>query len=97
MVTAQCDSIMVTRFLRPLASDVLNEFERFFRVGNPDHWFMLYACTFMLLHEVSFSSQDRYRHAAENWITDVCLPIFLASCTIQVYPPDTRLGQIFRL
>lgn len=73
MITAQCDSIMVTKFLRPMSSEVLNEFERFFHTGNPDNWFMLYACTFMLLHEVAFSSQDRRRHAVENWITDVCL------------------------
>jgi hypothetical protein len=68
MITAQCDSIMVTRFLRPLTQDLIPEFEKFFRTGNPDNWFMLYVCTFILLSEVSFSCQDRRRHAQENWL-----------------------------
>ena len=74
MITAQCDSIMVTKFLKPLSHDLILELEKIFRTGNPDNWFTLYICTFMLLGEVSFSSQDRRRHGTDNWITDVrCL------------------------
>lgn len=64
---------MVSRFLRPLTQDLIPEFEKFFRTGNPDNWFMLYVCTFILLAEVSFSCQDRRRHAQENWLK-VCTP-----------------------
>lgn len=70
MITAQCDSIMVTKFLKPLSHDLILELEKIFRTGNPDNWFTLYICTFMLLGEVSFSSQDRRRHGTDNWITE---------------------------
>ncbi len=78
MITAQCDSIMVTQFLRPMTLDLIPQFETFYRTGNPINWFTLYICTFILLEEVSFSCQDRRRHATENWVTDVCFPSPLA-------------------
>ncbi|CAK7262876.1 hypothetical protein SEPCBS119000_000210 [Sporothrix epigloea] len=68
MITAQGDSIIVSRLLRPLTQELIPELEKIFRIGNPDNWFLLYVCTFILLSEISFSCQDRRRHAQENWL-----------------------------
>lgn len=88
---------MVSRFLRPLTQELIPEFEKFFRTGNPDNWFMLYVCTFILLEEVSFSCQDRRRHAKENWLTDVCclIPCLTEALTPYVLIPISLiLGKV---
>lgn len=73
MVTAQCDGLLVEKFLRPLSKDVLRQLEQFIMQNNKSRFFTIFVATFILLHEVAYSSADRYRHARENGVT-VCLP-----------------------
>ena len=66
MVTAQMDSILSTRYLQEWCRKLLAQLEKLLKSNNPQYWLTIYFATFILLHEVSFSSRDRHRHATEN-------------------------------
>lgn len=66
MILAQFDSINHTRLLSKYGKLVLNELESIMSRNQPQHFFLVYACMFMLLREASWISEDRYRHARNN-------------------------------
>ncbi|OTA04962.1 hypothetical protein A9Z42_0055910 [Trichoderma parareesei] len=66
MILAQFDSINHTRLLSKYGKLVLNELESLMSRNQPQHFFLVYACMFMLLREASWISEDRYRHARNN-------------------------------
>ena len=66
MILAQFDSINHTRLLSKYGKLVLSELESLMSRSQPQHFFAVYACMFMLLREASWISEDRYRHARNN-------------------------------
>jgi len=65
MVTAQVDCIL-TKFLKALSKDVLAALESMLSSNNAKLWFTIYVATFILLHEVSFNSLERWRTARDK-------------------------------
>lgn len=66
MIVAQFDSIRCQRIYKKLMPDVLRSLETFLSSGNKDAWFTVFLATFLLLHQVACSSEDRYRHVRES-------------------------------
>ncbi|KAL7812185.1 hypothetical protein V8C44DRAFT_329963 [Trichoderma aethiopicum] len=66
MILAQFDSINHTRLLSKYGKLVLSELESLMSRNQPQHFFLIYACIFVLLREASWISEDRYRHARNN-------------------------------
>ncbi|KAH0493435.1 hypothetical protein TgHK011_000104 [Trichoderma gracile] len=66
MILAQFDSINHTKLLSKYGKLVLSELESLMSRSQPQHFFLVYACMFMLLREASWISEDRYRHARNN-------------------------------
>ncbi|KAI0828765.1 hypothetical protein F5Y06DRAFT_283062 [Hypoxylon sp. FL0890] len=66
MIPAQFDSLGCEKLLVPLRKLVLEGLWRMMASKNPRHFYTIYLTVFMLLHEVSYSSADRLRHAREN-------------------------------
>lgn len=67
MILAQFDSINHTKLLSKLGRKVLQDLEAFIFRNQPRWWWAIYLCVFILLHEASFISADRYRHARNNY------------------------------
>ncbi|KAK0636402.1 hypothetical protein B0T17DRAFT_482682 [Bombardia bombarda] len=66
MIIAQFDSIRHERVYKWLAPKVLKLYESFLTSNNMEAWFTVYLATFLLLHEVACTSQDRRRFAIAN-------------------------------
>ncbi|UNI17769.1 hypothetical protein JDV02_004089 [Purpureocillium takamizusanense] len=66
MILAQFDSINHTKLLSKYGRKVLQDLEQFLFRNNGRWWWTIYLCVFILLHEASFISADRYRHARNN-------------------------------
>ncbi|PFH56948.1 hypothetical protein XA68_15738 [Ophiocordyceps unilateralis] len=66
MIVAQFDSINHTRILTKYGRCVLQDLESFVFRNQPRWWWTIYLSVFILLHEASFISADRYRHARNN-------------------------------
>jgi hypothetical protein len=66
MVLAQFDSITHSTILKEKGKSVLKGLEDLMTQTSPQFFFTIYACSFILLHEASRMSKDRYRHAREN-------------------------------
>ncbi|KAL1877577.1 hypothetical protein VTK73DRAFT_8566 [Phialemonium thermophilum] len=66
MIVAQFDSIMCEIVLKEMCPMLLKHLEEFVFKNNPANWFTIYLVIFMLLHEISVSCRDRYRHARQN-------------------------------
>ncbi|KAL7907706.1 hypothetical protein GGI35DRAFT_470280 [Trichoderma velutinum] len=66
MILAQFDSISYTRILSKYGKFVLSELESLMSRNQPEYFFLVYACLFILLREASWTSADRYRHARNN-------------------------------
>ncbi|KAL7784916.1 hypothetical protein V8C37DRAFT_413155 [Trichoderma ceciliae] len=67
MILAQFDSINHTRLLTKYGKLVLGELEALMSRNAPNWWFSVYTCLFILLREASWISEDRYRHARNNY------------------------------
>ncbi|RFU73524.1 tetratricopeptide repeat domain containing [Trichoderma arundinaceum] len=67
MILAQFDSINHTRLLSKYGKLVLGELESLMSRSQPNWWFSVYTCLFILLREASWVSEDRYRHARSNY------------------------------
>lgn len=66
MILAQFDSINYTRILTKYGKFVLTELESLMSRNQPEYFFLVYVCLFVLLREASWTSADRYRHARNN-------------------------------
>ncbi|OPB44844.1 Zn2Cys6 transcriptional regulator [Trichoderma guizhouense] len=66
MILAQFDSINYTRILTKYGKFVLTELESLMSRNQPEYFFLVYVCLFVLLREASSTSADRYRHARNN-------------------------------
>jgi len=66
MILAQFDSINHTKLLSKYGRKVLQDLEGFVFRNQGRWWWAIYLCVFILLHEASFISADRYRHARNN-------------------------------
>lgn len=66
MILAQFDSIN-THLLHKYGKKVLSELEGFMSRGSTSMWYTVYLCLFILLREASWLSEDRYRHARNNY------------------------------
>lgn len=65
MIRAQFDSINDQQ-LKLHFGELMAILEQFYMKDRPC-WLTVYLCTFILLREASWMSQDRYRHARENY------------------------------
>ncbi|KAL2175171.1 uncharacterized protein P884DRAFT_206842 [Thermothelomyces heterothallicus CBS 202.75] len=65
MIVAQFDSIRHECIYKKLAPEVLRTFDTFLASSNKEAWFTVFLATFLLLHQVARTSQDRYRHAKQ--------------------------------
>lgn len=70
MILAQFDSIN-THLLHKYGKKVLSELEGFMSRGSTTMWYTVYLCLFILLREASWLSEDRYRHARNNFGSSV--------------------------
>ncbi|KAM0254399.1 hypothetical protein ACHAQJ_006802 [Trichoderma viride] len=71
MILAQFDSIN-THLLHKYGKRVLSELESLISRGQTSAmWYTVYLCLFILLREASWISEDRYRHARNNFGSDV--------------------------
>ncbi|KAL8377448.1 hypothetical protein RB595_008230 [Gaeumannomyces hyphopodioides] len=66
MITAQVDSILSTKFLKPGTTKVTKCLEKFLRSNDSAYWFSLYLSIFIILHEISVATKDRGRYARDN-------------------------------
>jgi hypothetical protein len=66
MIVAQFDSIRHERIYKKLVPDVLRSFQSFLTSCNREAWFTVFLGTFLLLHQVACTSQDRYRYTKQN-------------------------------
>ncbi|OIW29433.1 hypothetical protein CONLIGDRAFT_680282 [Coniochaeta ligniaria NRRL 30616] len=65
LIVAQFDSIQNQSILPDQLKRVLRDLEN--NLSSPKHdWFTMYLAVFMLLHEISVASKDRYRWARER-------------------------------
>jgi hypothetical protein len=67
MILAQFDSINHTKLLVKYGRKVLRELETFVFRNQSTFWWPIYLTVFILLHESSITSADRYRHARNNF------------------------------
>ncbi|ODA79066.1 hypothetical protein RJ55_04657 [Drechmeria coniospora] len=67
MVIAQFDCITHTKILSIYGREVLKDLEALVFRNQPRWWWTIYFCFFTLLHQASFVSSDRYRHARNNY------------------------------
>ncbi|UKZ69730.1 uncharacterized protein TrAtP1_010734 [Trichoderma atroviride] len=66
MILAQFDSIN-THLLHKYGKKVLSELEGFMSRGSTTMWYTVFLCLFILLREASWLTEDRYRHARNNF------------------------------
>lgn len=64
MVNAQFDSIQNSWILPKLVKSVLVRLEKY--MSSSKEWLTVYLAIFMLLHEISVASKDRYRWARSH-------------------------------
>ncbi|KAL7941349.1 hypothetical protein V8C42DRAFT_355650 [Trichoderma barbatum] len=81
MILAQFDSINHTRLLSKYGKVVLSELESLMSRYQPQYFYLVYTCLFILLREASWMSADRYRHARNNYGRSVrySIPEFVES------------------
>ncbi|KFA69180.1 hypothetical protein S40285_00095 [Stachybotrys chlorohalonatus IBT 40285] len=81
MILAQFDSITHTRLLDVYGKKVLKELEDLIQKNSKRHVFIIYLVCFIMLREATWISQDRCRHAKENYGNKVqySLPEFVQS------------------
>lgn len=66
IIIAQIDMFNTLRILQPLRKFVLDHLQRLVLSNKPKSWFTIYLSIFILLHDCSIISADRYRHARDN-------------------------------
>jgi hypothetical protein len=81
MILAQFDSITHTRLLDVYGKKVLKELEDLIQKNSKRHVFIIYLVCFIMLREATWISQDRCRHAKDNYGNKVqySLPEFVQS------------------
>lgn len=67
MILAQFDSINHRKLLQRYGQKVLRDLEVFIFRNQSVLWWPIYLTVFILLHEASKMSADRYRHARNNF------------------------------
>lgn len=90
-IIAQFDSIQCEIILKKWTPSVMKQLRKSLFSNKPSIWFTNYVVIFMLLHEISHSTKDRYRHAQQNMAPVnmcpfrarsphfLCLPLYLWS------------------
>lgn len=66
MITAQFDSILTTKFLKPGTAQVTRFLEKSLKQNSAKNFFVLYVAIFIILHEISVATKDRGRYARDN-------------------------------
>lgn len=66
MIVAQWDGIQNEKILKGLSRKVLSTLEKYLTSKNQTVWFTIYLVVFLILHEISVATKDRYRWAQEN-------------------------------
>jgi hypothetical protein len=66
MVVAQFDSIRCERIYKKLVPEVLRSLDALLTSNNKKAWFTVFLATFLLLHQVAWTSRDRRRYTAQN-------------------------------
>ena len=87
-IIAQFDSIQSEIILKRSAPLVLKRLVEFIYSNNPSCWFTMYLAIFMLLHEISHSTQDRYRHARQN-----LAPVNMQRSPLSVHNPPRGVAH----
>ncbi|KAI9155058.1 hypothetical protein HJFPF1_07623 [Paramyrothecium foliicola] len=88
IIVAQFDSINHNLFLQRYSKEVLKDLEFFMNQKSEDSWWVIYLTLFILMHEASWITQDRYRHARQNYGSSIryTLPDYVeelqSSCTL---------------
>ncbi|KAG6010379.1 hypothetical protein E4U21_006943 [Claviceps maximensis] len=67
MLIAQLDSINHSKLLSKYGHLVLRDLETFIFRNQSPYWWTIYLCIFILLHEASWLTSDRYRHARTEY------------------------------
>ncbi|KAG5919132.1 hypothetical protein E4U42_006603 [Claviceps africana] len=67
MLDAQLDSINQHKVLSKYSRKVLRELEKCIYRNQSSYWWTIYICTFILLHQASCVTADRYRHARNEY------------------------------
>lgn len=66
MICAQFNNMGYCTILRRVRKQLLEELWRMMASKSPQHFFTIYLAVFMMLHEISVTTRDRYRWAEEN-------------------------------
>jgi len=66
IVSAQLAIIGTVRILRPLQKLILDELQKMILINKPQSWMTIYLCTFVLLHNCSVLSLERYNNARKH-------------------------------
>ncbi|KAG6012520.1 hypothetical protein E4U54_007490 [Claviceps lovelessii] len=69
MLIAQFDSINHEKLLSKYGHKVLRDLETFIFRNQSPHWWCIYLCVFILLHEASWLTADQYRLARKNSVS----------------------------
>lgn len=67
MIVAQLDNINCHYILDSYSKKVLQGLESVLMKNAPKYWWTIYLCMFTLLSEASWITQDRHRHAKDNY------------------------------
>ncbi|KAF2189594.1 hypothetical protein K469DRAFT_562001 [Zopfia rhizophila CBS 207.26] len=62
----QLDLILFSKFYQPLQKLILDGLSKLVMSNKPQYWTTIYLVTFMLLHNCSVLTWDRYRHARKH-------------------------------
>lgn len=68
MIIAQFDSINTQFVLRTLAKKLLEKLEKFMKTKNTNRYLTIFVSCFILLHEISHMTGDRWRHGRDNGV-----------------------------
>ena len=79
MIIAQFDSINTQYVLRILSKRILEKLERFMKTKNTNRYLTIFVSCFILLHEISHMTEDRYRHGRANGVEVRLCPTFVRS------------------
>jgi hypothetical protein len=66
IASAQLDVINGFKIRQPLQKRILDGLNKLMTSNKPQYWMTIYLCTFVLLHNCSVLTADRYRHARKH-------------------------------
>ena len=66
IASAQLDVINALKIRQPLQKAILDGLNKLVLSNKPQYWMTIYLCIFVLLHNCSILTADRYRHARKH-------------------------------